>query len=83
MQERMWGTGVGNRGQEQEEHTDPRPDQHRMDPADMTGTSNVCKPHSENSLPQNPLIFFGCTFSPPSRASREVLGAPGSSHVVQ
>ena len=26
MQERMWGTGVGNRGQEQEEHTDPRPD---------------------------------------------------------
>lgn len=59
------GENEGNRGQEQEEHTDPRPVQHRMDPADMTGPSNVCRPHSENSLPQNPLLFFGCTSSLP------------------
>lgn len=51
------GRECGNRGQKQEEHTDPRPDQHRMDPADMTGTSNVCKPHSENSVCLRTLLF--------------------------
>jgi len=77
------GKNVGNRGQEQEEHTDPRPDQHRMDPAAMSGTSNVCKPHSETACLRTVFFSLAAPLAPSSRASREVLGAPGSSHVVQ